>query len=214
MDFLALLADRAAAAGVVAAAPQRPTVEPVLEHLAVLGIPGFSRAGGRKNFAHSKDATEKLTLSVVDKTIYVAIEDMNDSMTVFSSASGLIIGIVGGVLAFASGATLLVGGTQDTMMNSASVSIQNEALALWLFALGGIVIVTAVVSIISVGRGHRKLLSGAMIAYGIVMLLVGGSMAGGLVAMMSTPIYGYAMIISGILMVVNGSTMSRRQTMM
>jgi len=190
VDFLALLADRAAAAGVVAAAPQRPTVEPVLEHLAVLGIPGFSRAGGRKNFAHSKDATEKLTLSVVDKTIYVAIEDMNDSMTVFSSASGLIIGIVGGVLAFASGATLLVGGTQDTMMNSASVSIQNEAL------------------------GHRKLLSGAMIAYGIVMLLVGGSMAGGLVAMMSTPIYGYAMIISGILMVVNGSTMSRRQTMM
>lgn len=109
-------------------------------------------------------------------------------------ASGLIIGIVGSVLAFASGTALLVGGTQGTMMESTSVSPQNEVLALWLFALGAIVIVTAVVSMMSFGRGHRKLLSGAMIVYGIVMLLVGGSMAGGVVAMMSTPIYGYAIL--------------------
>lgn len=99
-------------------------------------------------------------------------------------------------------------------MESNSVSPQNELLAIWLFALGAVVIITAVISVMSAGRRHRKLLSGSMIVYGIVMLLVGGSMAGGLVSMMSTPVYGYAMIISGILMVVNGSFMSRRQMMM
>src|SRR6266852_2717797 len=41
VDFLALLADSAAAARVVAAPPQGATVEPVLELLAVLGFPCF-----------------------------------------------------------------------------------------------------------------------------------------------------------------------------
>jgi hypothetical protein len=43
VDFLPLLADRAAAPGVVSAAPQGPSVEAVLELLAVLGFPGFNR---------------------------------------------------------------------------------------------------------------------------------------------------------------------------
>jgi hypothetical protein len=41
VDFLALLADGAAAARVVGASPQGPTVEPVLQLLAVLGFPGL-----------------------------------------------------------------------------------------------------------------------------------------------------------------------------
>jgi len=87
-------------------------------------------------------------------------------------------------------------------------------VALGLFVLGAIVILTAAVSIMSVRRGRPKLLSGSMVAYGIVMLLVGGSMAGGLVAMMSTPLYGYAMIVVGILMIANGSIMSRARMRM
>ena len=41
MDFLALLADRTAAAGVVSGPPQGATIEPVLELLAVLGFPSL-----------------------------------------------------------------------------------------------------------------------------------------------------------------------------
>jgi len=99
-------------------------------------------------------------------------------------------------------------------MQSTSASTQSGALALGLFVLGSIVIITAIASIISVGKGRPKLLSGLMVAYGIVMLLVGGSMAGGLVAMMSTSFYGYAMIIVGILMIANGSIMSRTRMRM
>jgi len=134
---------------------------------------------------------------------------MKIGLTPSGSASGLILGLVGGVLDFASGAGLLVGGMQQTPMENSSVSPQNEALALGLFVLGATVIISAVISIMPVGRGHTKLLAGSMVAYGIVMLLVGGSMARGLVAMMSTPLYGYAMVIVGILMIVNGSIMSR-----
>jgi hypothetical protein len=140
--------------------------------------------------------------------------DTGASLTPIGSASGLILGLVGGVLDFASGAGLLLNGTQQTMMGNTAVSPQNEVLALGLFALGAIVIITAIASVMSVGRGRPKLLSGLMLAYGIVMLLVGGSMAGGLVTMMSTPLYGYAMIIVGLLMIVNGSIMSRGPTMM
>jgi hypothetical protein len=41
VDFLALLADRASAARVMAASAQGATVEPVLELLAVLRLPGL-----------------------------------------------------------------------------------------------------------------------------------------------------------------------------
>jgi len=43
VDFLALLADRAAAAGVVSASSQGSAIEPVLELLAVLGFPRLDR---------------------------------------------------------------------------------------------------------------------------------------------------------------------------
>jgi hypothetical protein len=43
VDFLALLAQRAAASGVVGAAPQRAPVEAVLELAVVLGFPLFDR---------------------------------------------------------------------------------------------------------------------------------------------------------------------------
>ena len=108
----------------------------------------------------------------------------------------------------------MLSGMQQAAMGDNSVARQNELLALGLFWLGAIVITTAVASIMSVGRRRPRLLSGSMIAYGIVMLLVGGWMAGGLVAMMSTPFYGYAMIIVGILMIANGSIMSRAQMRM
>jgi len=39
-------------------------------------------------------------------------------------------------------------------------------------------------------------------------------MAGGFFSVMSTPLYGYAMIIVGVLMIVNGSSMSRTEMRM
>jgi hypothetical protein len=139
---------------------------------------------------------------------------MDDGLTPSSSARGLVVGLVGGALDFASGTALFLGGAQEVMMGNTGMTRQNELLALGLFLLGAIVIMTAVVSVISLGKRHPKLLSGLMVAYGIVMLLVGGSMAGGLFSVMSTPLYGYAMIIVGILMIVNGSSMSRTEMRM
>jgi hypothetical protein len=139
---------------------------------------------------------------------------MDDRLAPPSSARGLVVGLVGGVLDFASGTALFLGGAQEVMMGNTGVTRQNELLALGLFLLGAVVITTAVVSVMSLGKRHPKLLSGLMVVYGIVMLLVGGSMAGGLFSVMSTPLYGYAMIIVGILMTVNGSSMSRTEMRM
>ncbi len=96
-------------------------------------------------------------------------------------------------------------------MGNTGITRQNELLSLGLFSLGAIVITTALVSVMSLGRRHPKLLSGSMVAYGFVMLLVGGSMAGGLFSVMSTPFYGYAMIIVGILMLANSLSMSKTE---
>jgi len=99
-------------------------------------------------------------------------------------------------------------------MESATIAPQNEAVGLGLYALGAIVIASALVSVTSVGSRHLKFLSGVMVVYGLVMLFVGGSMAGGLITMTTgTPFYGYAMLIVGALMVGNGATMSRTDEM-
>lgn len=131
-------------------------------------------------------------------------------MTSLSSTVGFIIGLAGGVLDFASGTGLLQNGMQQTIMENASTAPQNDVVGLGLYALGAVVIASAAASVISVGRKHLGLLSGLMVVYGVVMLLVGGLMAGGLLTMMiSTPFYGYAMVVVGALMIANGSIMSR-----
>jgi hypothetical protein len=131
-----------------------------------------------------------------------------------SSWFGFILGLVGGLLDFVSGTGLLQNGMQQTMMESAT-DAQNQGVGLGLYVLGAIVIASAVALVTSVGRGHSKLLSGLMVVNGVVMLLVGGWMAGDLPRMMtSAPTYGYAMVVVGALMIANGSMMSRNKMKM
>jgi hypothetical protein len=127
----------------------------------------------------------------------------------FKPASGFIIGIVGGVIDLASGTSLLLNGTQTGPMGETTLTPQNEAVALGLYVLGIIVIASAAMLIVAAGRRHSNFLSGLMVVYGIVMLLIGGAMAGGLISMMNTSLYGYAMLVIGLLMILSGSLMSR-----
>lgn len=102
-----------------------------------------------------------------------------------------------------------MGGMQSGMMESTAIAAQNQTVGLALYALGAIVIATAILSIRAVGRAHSEILSILMIGYGILMLLVGGWMSGGFLGMMSMPLYGYGMTVVGVLMTVNGALMRR-----
>jgi hypothetical protein len=125
------------------------------------------------------------------------------------SSSGFMIGVIGGLLDFASATTLLINrGTQETGM----MTVSNPSIwwILGLYVLGALVIVTAVFSIMSLGIRFSKLFSLLMMAYGGVMIASGLVMTtGNLMGTTDLLLYGYGMLILGALMIVNGLTMIR-----
>ena len=73
-----------------------------------------------------------------------------------------------------------------------------------LYLLGGAVLVTAFLSASPSARSMSTSRA-LMMAYGVAMLAIGSAMSFG--TMMTTPVYGYAMLVVGVLMIANGSLM-------
>ena len=120
-----------------------------------------------------------------------------------------MIGVVGGIVDFASATTLLINrATQETgMMNSTP---SNLAWIVGLYVLGAAVIFSAVFSVMSPGFRFPRLFSALMMAYGVLMIASGWVMTTG--TMQGTTgllLYGYGMLVVGALMLVNGAAMMR-----
>jgi hypothetical protein len=126
-----------------------------------------------------------------------------------ASTNGFIIGLIGGLLDFASASFLLLGqGGNPSMMNGSSVSVYGWAAAL--IALGVVVIVTSVLSVVSVGIRFGRVFAILMTAYGVTMMIIGAAMtAGYIMATDVSIIYSYGMFLVGAAMLVNGIMMSR-----
>ena len=122
------------------------------------------------------------------------------------SSSGFMLGIVGGLLDFGSATSAAIGQGGSVMVGGYGLSGSGWAAALAL--LGALVVGASVLSVTSTGFRHLKAFSVLMVALGLVMLVVGGAMSGGQMTGLSL-IYGYGMIIVGLLMAINGLMMLR-----
>jgi hypothetical protein len=137
------------------------------------------------------------------------------NLTNLSSRVGFVAGIAGGMLDFTSGASLMQNNMHQTIMDGFNIAPQNYEAGYGLYALGAIVIATAVASAIPFGRRRHRILSRLMVIYGALMLLIGVAMAGGgLTMMVATPFFGLAMIVVGAIMIANGSMMVRTEMKM
>jgi hypothetical protein len=128
-----------------------------------------------------------------------------------ASSSGFILGLIGGLLDFASASLLVLnpGPTSGTtMMDTSAVSA--DAWAVLLVVLGIAVIVTSVLSVQTVGVRLGRVFSVLMMVYGVIMLAIGISMTTGYIpAGGISLIYSYGMILVGGAMVANGVVVSR-----
>jgi peptidoglycan/LPS O-acetylase OafA/YrhL len=122
------------------------------------------------------------------------------------STSGFMLGVLGGLLDFASATSIAINQGGSGMMSG--YLLAPDAWALLLVALGILVVVAAVLSVTSTGVMHLKGFSVLMVLLGIVMALIGTLMSGGSIQGAST-IYSYAMVIVGALMAINGAMMIR-----
>jgi|SRR5208283_4557447 len=126
-----------------------------------------------------------------------------------ASTSGFMIGVVGGLLDFAS-ATSLLANRATLEPGMASNAPSGLVWIVGLYVLGTIVIISAVFSVMSLGFRFPKLFSALMMAYGAVMLASGWVMTtGNMLGTTELLLYGYGMMVLGALMLVNGAAMMR-----
>jgi hypothetical protein len=125
------------------------------------------------------------------------------------STNGFIIGLIGGLLDFASASFLLLGqGGSSSITNGSSVSIYGWAAVL--IALGVLVIATSVLSVGSAGTRFGRVFAILMTIYGGTMMLIGAAMTVGYIAATDVSmIYSSGMFLVGAAMLVNGIMMSR-----
>lgn len=122
------------------------------------------------------------------------------------STSSFMLGILGGLVDFASATTMAINQGSKGMIAGYLLSVYGWAAVL--VALGILAVATAVLSVTSTGVSHLKGFSVAMAFLGLVMAAVGSVMSSGL-AQGTSLIYGYGMVIVGILMAINGVLMLR-----
>jgi hypothetical protein len=121
------------------------------------------------------------------------------------STSSFMLGIIGGLLDFASATTIVIN-QGGMMMNSFLFS--GYVWAAILLALGVLVVVVAVFSVMSTGMRYLRGFALLMVTLGLVMAIIGSVMSTESIVG-SSLIYSYGMVIVGILMAINGVTMLR-----
>ncbi|MDA4134031.1 MAG: hypothetical protein OK441_00485 [Thaumarchaeota archaeon] len=122
------------------------------------------------------------------------------------STSGFMLGVLGGLLDFASATSIAINQGGAGMMNGYLLS--PDAWAFVLVGLGILVVAVAVLSVTSTGFMHLKGFSLLMVLLGFLMAVIGTIMSGGSIQGASS-IYSYGMIIVGALMAINGAMMLR-----
>ena len=122
------------------------------------------------------------------------------------STSGFTLGVLGGLLDFASATTMVINQGGNGMMNGYLAS--GYLWAAVLVALGVLVVVVAVLSVMSTGMRHLRAFALMMVGLGILMAIIGSLMSSGLVEG-SSLLFSYGMVIVGVLMAINGGMMLR-----
>lgn len=124
-----------------------------------------------------------------------------------TSTSGFILGLIGGVLDFASASLLLLGGSGSMMQEG---PVPDYVWAAILVVVGTAVIVTSILSVGTIGVRFLRVFSLLMVVYGLIMVAIGGAMSAGYISMTGfSVVYSLGMLLVGAGMVANGITMVR-----
>jgi hypothetical protein len=124
------------------------------------------------------------------------------------STSGFMLGIIGGLLDFASATIIVINQGGNGMMATTGYFVSGYAWAAILAVLGVLVVVAAALSVMSIGVRYLRGFSLLMVALGLIMAIIGTVMSTGSIAG-SSLIYSYGMVIVGALMAINGVMMLR-----
>jgi hypothetical protein len=126
------------------------------------------------------------------------------------------IGLVGGLIDIFVG--LLILQPNQTGMSNPMMSTSNGLAGYSLLALGVIVFLTGVYVLVTKMMKHRSTTGLLMIAYGLIMLVLGAGMIGQLfsIMMQGSTVSGIVMILVGLVMLYSGSQMvtTSREKMM
>jgi hypothetical protein len=117
------------------------------------------------------------------------------------------IGLVGGLIDIFVG--LLILQPNQTGMSNPMMSTSNGLAGYSLLALGVIVFLTGVYVLVTKMMKHRSTTGLLMIAYGLIMLVLGAGMIGQLfsIMMQGSTVSGIVMILVGLVMLYSGSQM-------
>ncbi len=127
----------------------------------------------------------------------------------------LVLSVIGAVLNLVSGTSILamasvpIAGNMGMMPPGSGITMW----ALLLYGLGGLLIVTGVLGVTHVGMSRMRTFGGIMVVYGVVMLIIGGSMFMGITPVMQGAISSMGMLLVGLAMIVNGTLMATRPKM-
>jgi hypothetical protein len=125
-----------------------------------------------------------------------------------ASSNSFIIGLIGGILDFASASLLLLG--QGSAGSVTGGPIPTYVWAAVLVVLGIVVVITSVLSVLSIEMRRDRVFSLLMVTYGAIMLVIGALLVSGyIVATDLSIIYSYGMVLVGGAMVANGVIASR-----
>jgi hypothetical protein len=115
-----------------------------------------------------------------------------------ASTNGFVLGLIGGLLDFASASLILVGPGG------------NYGWAALLIVLGAAVVATSVLSVGTLGFKFARIFSYLMVAFGIIMLLIGWAISTGYISSQGVSIiYSAGLVIIGAAMAVNGVMTTR-----
>jgi hypothetical protein len=121
------------------------------------------------------------------------------------------IGIGGGALDIAVGSLLLTQSMNPTDMGM--IGFETGVVAVFLLLLGLVVLVTGTYVFSASMMRHSAILSGLMILYGVIMLILGVGMITGMFRLMmmgASLLSGGLMLLSGAAMLYSGVSMRRR----
>lgn len=123
-----------------------------------------------------------------------------------ASSSGFMLGVIGGLVDFASASTIAL--SQGSGMTQGSYLLPGDAWAAVVTVLGVLSVASAVLSVTTTGVGHLRGFALLMMALGVVMAVIGSLMSSGSIEG-SSVIFSYGMVVVGALMAINGAMMLR-----
>jgi len=127
------------------------------------------------------------------------------------STTGFMLGVIGGILDFASATSLLLTPPAQSMIGTGQGYAE---VAVGLYLLGVLVIVSTLLSAMMAGMERPRVFSVLMTVYGIIMAAVGWIMLSVTASEVASSIYSYGMVVVGALMVANGILVLRSRVEM